>query len=194
MDVFGDMYLADRPLPEFNLEKANALLKEAGYNGEEIEYRTQNAYYTNQIETAQVLVSMWKKAGLNVKLAVNENWTQVVEDNESRHIFDGSFSAYYPDPMGQFWRRFGPDGGWATNKYYVVSPDMIALGNTLATEADTAKRRVVFADMLDRFKTDPNGTPLHKLTWFERVLAGTTYDPLPTEYLDLTTSSLTLEK
>ena len=29
MDVFGDMYLADRPIPEFNIEKAKALLAEA---------------------------------------------------------------------------------------------------------------------------------------------------------------------
>ncbi|MFT4962245.1 MAG: peptide/nickel transport system substrate-binding protein [Paracoccaceae bacterium] len=58
MDVFRGMYLADRPLPEFNVEKAKTLLAEAGYNGEEIEYRTQNSYYTNQIETAQILVSM----------------------------------------------------------------------------------------------------------------------------------------
>lgn len=194
MDVFGDMYLADRPIPEFNVEKAKALLAEAGYNGEEIEYRTQNAYYTNQIETAQILVSMWKKAGLNVKLAVKENWGQVNEDNETRHIFDGSFSAYYPDPMGQFWRRFGPSGGWASNKFYIVDPEMIALGDTLATETDTAKRRVIFAEMLDRFAVDPNGSALHKLTQIYGVRSGVSYIPLPNETLDLTTSSLTLAK
>lgn len=194
MDVFGDMYLADRPLPEFNIEKAKALLKDAGYNGGEIEYRTQNAYYTNQIETAQILVSMWKKAGLNVKLAVKENWGQVTEDNETRHIFDGSFSAYYPDPMGQFWRRFGPSGGWASKKMYLINPEMLALGDALATEADVAKRRVIFADMLDRFNVDPNGAALHKLTQIYGVRTGVDYNPMPNVTLDLTTSSLTLVK
>lgn len=194
MDVFGDMYLADRPLPEFNVEKAKVLLTEAGYQGEEIEYRTQNAYYTNQIETAQILVSMWKKAGLNVKLSVKENWGQVNEDTETRHIFDGSFSAYYPDPMGQFWRRFGPSGGWATKKFYTVSPEMTAMGEQLATEIDTAKRRVLFADMLDQFAVDPNGAALHKLTQIYGVRTGVTYMPLPNTRMNLTTSNLTLEE
>ena len=83
MPVFGEMYLADRPLPEFNVEKAKALLKEAGYNGEEIVYRSQAGYYTNQGETAQILVAMWKKAGLNVRLDMVENWGQVYEDTPS---------------------------------------------------------------------------------------------------------------
>lgn len=194
MDVFGDMYLADRSLPEFNLDKAKALLAKAGYAGQEIEYRTQNAYYTNQGETAQILVSMWKKAGLNVKLAVKENWAQVTEDNESRHIIDGSFSAYYPDPIGQFWRRFGPAGGWATGNYYVVSQDMIDLGDKLATESDTTVRRAIFADMLDRFEADPDGALLHKLTQIYGIGSGVSYNPLPTEYLDLTAASLKLEQ
>ncbi|MFT5343903.1 MAG: peptide/nickel transport system substrate-binding protein [Paracoccaceae bacterium] len=113
-----------------------------------------------------------KKTGLNVKLAVKENWGQVTEDTESRHIFDGSFSAYYPDQMGQFWRRFGPSGGWATNEYYIISPEMIALGEQLATEIDTAKRRVLFTDMLDQFEVGPNGAALHKLTQIYGVLTG----------------------
>lgn len=194
MDVFGDMYLADRPIPEFNLNKARALLTEAGYDGEEITYRTQNAYYTSQIETAQILVSMWKKAGLNVTLAVKENWGQINEDTETRHIFDASFSAYYPDPMGQFWRRFGPSSGWAQNGYYDIDPEMIALGDILATEADTAKRREVFADMLDRFQVNPNGALLHKLTQIYGVKQGITYNALPSAYMDLTTLGVSLDQ
>jgi peptide/nickel transport system substrate-binding protein len=111
MDVFGDMYLEDYPMPEYNVEKARALLAEAGYQGEEIVFRVLPAYYTKQLETAQILQAMWAEAGLNVKLEIKENWTQITEDTETRHIIDGSFTAYYPDPMGQFWRRFGPNSG-----------------------------------------------------------------------------------
>ncbi|PCI85416.1 MAG: oligopeptide ABC transporter oligopeptide-binding protein [Hyphomicrobiales bacterium] len=194
MQVFGKMYLADRPIPEFNIEKAQKLLKEAGYNGEEIVYRTQNSYYTSQIETAQILVAMWKKAGLNVKLAVKENWGQVTEDNETRHIFDASFTAYYPDPMGQFWRRFGPTGGWAQNDVYINTEEMIVLGKTLATETDTAIRRDVFTTMLDKFETNPRGAVLHELTQIYGVRKGLTYSPLSTSYMDFTTAGVSVEK
>ena len=125
MDVFGDMYLADRPVPEFNLDRAKALLKDAGYKGQEIVYRSQQAYYTNQGPTAQILVSMWKKAGLNVRLDMKENWGQIMEDTDDRHIFDGSFSAYYPDPVGQVWRRFGPNGSWAQKGIYANNPEFL---------------------------------------------------------------------
>ena len=137
---------------------------------------------------------MWKKAGLNVTLAVKENWGQVSDDTETRHIFDASFTAYYPDPIGQFWRRFGPSGGWAQGGSYEISPEMIALGNTLATEIDTAKRREVFADMLDRFELDPNGALLHKLTQIYGVKKGVTYNPLPSEYMDLTTLGVSFDQ
>ncbi|MEM5477898.1 ABC transporter substrate-binding protein [Pacificibacter sp. AS14] len=190
MPTFGDMYLADRPQPEYNVEKAKALLKEAGYKNQEIVYRVLNGYYTKQLETAQVLQSMWQEAGLNVKLEVKENWDQINEDTETRHIFDGSFTAYYPDPMGQFWRRFGPNGGRA-GSHFIITPEMLALGEVLATSTDTSERRAVFAEMLDTFEADPNGAILHALAGFKGIRADRlSYDPIASEYMDLTTDSV----
>ena len=190
MPTFGDMYLADRPQPEFNVEKAKALLKDAGYQNQEIVYRVLNGYYTKQLETAQVLQSMWQDAGLNVKLEVKENWDQINEDTETRHIFDGSFTAYYPDPMGQFWRRFGPNGG-RSGSHFIISPEMLALGKVLETSTDTQERRKVFAQMLDNFETDPNGALLHSLAGFQGIRSDRlSYDPIASEHMDLTTDGV----
>ena len=190
MPTFGEMYLADRPLPEYNVEKAKALLQEAGYQNQEIVYRVLNGYYTKQLETAQVLQSMWQDAGLNVKLEVKENWDQINEDNETRHIIDGSFTAYYPDPMGQFWRRFGPDGGRAGSHFF-ISPEMLALGEILETSTDTQERRKVFAQMLAIFEQNPNGAILHALAGFTGIRADRlSYDPIASEHMDLTTDSV----
>lgn len=190
MPIFGDMYLADYPMPEYNVEKAKALLEDAGYDGEEIVYRVLAGYYTKQMETAQVLQSMWAEAGLNVKLEVKENWSQILEDTETRHIFDGSFSAYYPDPMGQFWRRFGPNSG-LEGSYWHNTPEMLALGETLATSTDIDERRAAFREMLDRFEENPNGALLHTLAGFMAVRSDRLeMDPIPSEYLDLTTDGV----
>lgn len=191
MKSFGEMYLADRPAPSFDPERAKALLKEAGYQGERISYRTMNAYYTNEIETAQILQAMWSAVGLNVQLDVKETWAQIDEDTPDRAIFNASFTAYYPDPMGQFWRRYGTNSSWAAAKYFAVDADQARLGETLTSSMDVSERRAAFNEMLDRFDSNPHGSALHLLTQFfgvndERL----TMNALPTNYLDLTTTGI----
>ncbi len=193
MPIFGEMYLDDRPKPEFNLEKAKQLIEEAGYNGEEIVYRSQQGYYTNQGETAQILVAMWKKAGLNVRLDMVENWDQVYEDTPDRGIFDGSFTAYYPDPVGQVWRRFGANSGWVSRGMYTNNEDFLKLGAELESNVDTSERRELFAQLLDNFDADPHGTPLHALTQFYGIREGVNWKPYPTQYMNLTTAELSFE-
>lgn len=188
MDVFGDMYLADRPKEAFDVEKARALLAEAGYDGEEIVYRSQQGYYTNQGPTAQILVAMWKQAGLNVRLDMVENWGQVYEDGVM--IFDGSFTAYYPDPVGQIWRRFGPNGSWVQRGMYTLNDEFVALGTVLQSNPDTGVRRETFVKLLDNFEMDPHGTTLHALTQFYGKRDDVSWEPYPTQYMNLTTEEL----
>ena len=190
MDVFGDMYLADRPKSEYDLAQAKALLQEAGYDGEEIVYRSQQGYYTNQGQTAQILVSMWKQAGLNVRLDMVENWDQIYEDTPDRGIFDGSFTAFYPDPVGQIWRRFGPNGSWAQRGIYELDETFVELGRELQSNPDVQARREVFAQMLDAFKANPHGTPLHALTQFYGVRDNVEWSPYPVQYMNLTNAEL----
>lgn len=193
MPVFGAMYLEDYPMPEYSVEKAKALLAEAGYAGEEIVFRVLPGYYTKQLETAQVLQSMWKETGLNVKLEVKENWDQITEDTETRHIIDGSFTAYYPDPMGQFWRRFGPNSGKDVS-YWNNTPEMLEMGKVLATSVDIDERRATFRAMLDNFEQNPHGALLHTLAGFMAIRSDRlSMDPIPSEYMDLTTVGVTLK-
>jgi len=188
LKTFGDMYLQDRPVDEYDPPKAKQLLKEAGYHGQEIVWRTQHNYYTKQGETAQIVQSMWKAVGLNVKLEFKENWTQVLADTPDRAIIDASSGAYYPDPLGQFWRRLRPRGSFANQKFFTVSPDMAALGEELSTSIDTAQRRKVFAQMLDKFDQDPNTANFYTAAHFIGVRKDRlSYSALPAEYLDLTT-------
>jgi peptide/nickel transport system substrate-binding protein len=190
MDVFGEMYLADRSPEEYNPEKAKELLKEAGYKGEEIVYPTQQGYYTNQGETAQILAAMWKKVGLNVKVNMVENWSQVYADDPKRGVFDGSFTAYYPDPVGQIWRRFGSNSGWVARGMYKNNDEFLKLGSVLESNPDTKVRRKVFAQLLDNFEKDPHGTTLHALTQFYGKRDDVKWKPYPTQYMNLTTAEL----
>ena len=48
------MFVEGWTVPEYDLKKAQALLKAANYKGEPIPFRVLNNYYTNQVATAQI--------------------------------------------------------------------------------------------------------------------------------------------
>lgn len=110
--TFGELYLATAGEKLYDPAKARALVKASGYRGEPIVWRIQAGYYTQELVVTQAVASMLKAAGLNVKIEVKENWTQVEAPGRDRMINNASFSAYYsayyPDPVAQLWRRLKP--------------------------------------------------------------------------------------
>lgn len=194
MKSFGDMFLEDQPKPEFNPEKAKKLLKEAGYKGEKIQYRILNNYYTLERPISQALVSMWRNVGLNVYISVKENWAQVVENTPERMVRNASFTAFYPDPVGQFWRRFSPSSGWMAQDYFKMSDRFQELGFQLEAETDVQKRRTIFKEMLDIFDADPKGTPLLQLVMLYGLGDGFEWSAGPSQVMDLTATGLKITK
>ena len=191
--LFGDMYLKDWPALEYNPEKARALLKQAGYKGEEIHYRVLSNYYTLELSTAQILLEMWKEVGLNVKLDVKENWSQIEEDSESRGIHNASNSAVYPDPVGQIWRRYGPHGGMQ-NRGEWTNEEFNRLGGVLETSTVLSERRDAMRGMLEIFhNTDPAATPLYAVPMFYGKRDNFEWEALSTEYMSLRADNLSFK-
>ncbi|MCI0366611.1 MAG: ABC transporter substrate-binding protein [Phycisphaerales bacterium] len=193
MKAFGEMYVSEHDGAKYDPAAAKALLKEAGYNGEEISYRYLQDYYTNEVATAQVLASMWKDVGLNIKLELKENWAQVEEpsSDEGRGVTNVSNTAYFADPLGQLYRLYGPDGlvqppGWWK------SDEFNKWGEVLLT-TDKAKRREAAAKMLHIYEMDPPGTYLHLLTMFYGKRKDFTWTPTDTAFMDLRAGALKLE-
>ena len=165
-EFYGPMFIENWTVPEYNLATARALLKEAGYKGEPIPYRLLNNYYTNQVATAQVLVEMWRQAGLNVQIEMKENWQQIFDGNGQRAVRDWSNSAGYNDPISSIVAQHGPQGqqqqvGEWTNE------EMNKLSGALEVETDMAKRRAMFRRMLEICeREDPAYTVLHQNATF----------------------------
>jgi peptide/nickel transport system substrate-binding protein len=165
-EFYGPMFVEDWKVPEFNLAKAKALLKEANYKGDPIPYRLLSNYYTNQVSTAQVLVEMWRQAGLNVQIEMKENWQQVFDTNTQRGVRDWSNSAGFNDPISSIVAQHGPQGqqqqvGEWTNE------EMNKLSDLLETETDMAKRKAMFRRMLEICeREDPAYTVLHQNATF----------------------------
>lgn len=165
-DYYGDMMVSDWAAPKYDPAEAQALLKAAGYKGDPIPYRLLNNYYTNQTPTAQVLVEMWKAVGLNVQIEMKENWTQVLDRNGERGVYDWSASAPFNDPVSCIVNQFGANGQvqqvglWSneeSNRMAVV----------LETSTDHAERKKAFRRMLEICeREDPVYQVLHQNATF----------------------------
>jgi peptide/nickel transport system substrate-binding protein len=190
LELFGDMFLEDYPGVEYNPERAKALLREAGYNGEKIVYRSLAGYYTLEQTVAEAVTQMWKEVGLNIDLQIKENWSQVTEDTNERNIINASCSAYYPDPVGQFWRRLGINSGLDRGNYWNSSDEIVELSRVLETSFDTEVRRETFAAMLDIFSKDPKGLYFYNLPMIYGVKDSVDWSPLPIEGMDFTVNAL----
>jgi peptide/nickel transport system substrate-binding protein len=163
---YDQMFHADWEVPRYDVAEARRLLREAGYRGEPIPYRLLNNYYTNQNATAQVMVEMWRAAGLNVQIEMRENWAQILERSPTRAVRDWSNSAPFNDPVSSLVNQHGPNGqqqqvGEWTNE------EMNRLAVELETGTDRARRRAVFRRMLEiAEREDPAYMVLHQNATF----------------------------
>ncbi|WP_421994622.1 ABC transporter substrate-binding protein [Reyranella sp.] len=165
-EFYGPMFIENWTVPAYDLAKAKELLKAANYKGDPIPYRLLNNYYTNQVATAQVLVEMWRQAGLNVQIEMKENWQQIFDAGSPRAVRDWSNSAGFNDPISSIVAQHGPQGqqqqvGEWTNE------EMNKLSVALEIETDMQKRKAMFKRMLEICeREDPAFTVLHQNATF----------------------------
>ncbi|MEJ1975087.1 MAG: ABC transporter substrate-binding protein [Acetobacteraceae bacterium] len=163
---YGEMFVQGWTVPDYDLDQARALVKQAGYKGDPIPYRLLNDYYTNQVATGQVLVEMWQQAGLNVEIGMKENWTQIMERSPSRAIRDWSNSAPFNDPVSSIVSQHGPNGEQQQYGEW-TNAEMNALSYELETSTDRPRRHAIFARMLQICeREDPAYTVLHQNATF----------------------------
>lgn len=187
---FGDLYVKDWPVPRYDPEKAKALLAEAGYAGEPIEYRSYSDYYTNETATAQALVEMWRAVGLNVNLVIKEN-TQQVYEPKGRGIRNWSNSFVYPDPVGGLWRLYGARGPVQTISHEWSNDEFNRLGKVLETSLDQSERRAAWQRMMKIYdQDDPPGVILHFNGQFYGKKKSVNWQPYPVEYMELRGANL----
>ncbi|MDH4556182.1 hypothetical protein E8F11_13555 [Pseudomonas sp. BN417] len=192
MEVFGDLFIGDFKGNPYDPEKARQLLKEAGYKGEPISYRYLQDYYAGEVNTAQILVEMWRQVGLNVTLEPKENWAQIEDDPKGRGIFNWSNSAEYPDPLGQIYRLYGPEG-WFQRNHTFQSDAFNQWGEQLKG-TDKAKRIEAMRHLLDIYeRQDPPGTYLHTLPMYYGVRSELEWTPTDNPFMDLSSRVLRIK-
>jgi len=189
-EFYADMFIRDWAVPKYDVALAKKLLKEAGYKGEAIHFRTMNNYYTNQTQTDQIMLEMWRAVGLNVQMQMAENWTQIFEKGPTRGVRGWSNSAPFSDPVSSMVNQHGPQGQqqrmgeWSNAEFNTLS-------NVLVTSVDRKERRQAFARMLEiAEREDPAYTVLHRTAVFYAKRKDITWKPSQNFLMDFRASNL----
>ena len=136
---------------------------------------------------------MWRAVGINVKLELKENWGQIEGDVAGRGVFNWSNSAEYPDPLGQIYRLYGPDGWFQVNGSY-ESAEFNEWAMKLKG-TDKPARIEAMREMLEIYeRSDPPGTFLHTLPMFYGVRSNIDWKATDTAFMDFSANSLAIKK
>lgn len=161
-EFYANMFVKDWTAPQFDLELARDLIKQTGYKGDAIPFRVLNNYYINQVSNAQIMVEMWKQAGLNVEIQMVENWGQVNSQDTARGVRDWSNSATFNDPVSSIVAQHGPNGQQQQLGEW-TNVEMNELSNFMQKSVDRAARKKAFARMLEiTEREDPAFQVLHQ--------------------------------
>jgi peptide/nickel transport system substrate-binding protein len=174
----------DRKAPEYNPDKAKALLKDAGYNGGDLTFRTSVAYYSNGRPAAEAIVDMWKKVGLNAKIEVLEQAAITEMTNAGTQVITNwSATSTLGDPDGYLWRNWGPENT-TQQKGYWKPEEFNKLGQEARSILDQTKRAANYQRMIDIFEDDAPGTVLYVPLESYGFKKGIEWTPYPIYYFD----------
>jgi len=184
------MWIKDFPEFEYNPEKARELLKEAGYNGEEIVYKLPLNYYLLSMEAAQAMQQMWGAVGLNVKLEPVENWSQVTDANSTVHIRPWSNTHRMPDPLGSFVPQWGRDSDVQRNKQdaarsWQAPARFNELQDVIVTSTDWDERQKAYREALEIWNDEAPGTMLYNPLETYAMRKDVNWQPYGLYYMDL---------
>ena len=193
-EYYASMFQKDWTVPKYDPKRAQQLIKEAGYSGAPIPFRVLNNYYTNQVQTAQVLVEMWRAVGLNIDLQMKENWQQIFDRNTPRAVRDWSNSAPFNDPVSSIVNQHGPNGQqqqageWTNSEFNTLS-------GLLEMSSDMTSRGRAFRRMLEiSEREDPAYTVLHRNVVFYGKRKDIAWKWSPTFAMDFRASNVKFAK
>jgi peptide/nickel transport system substrate-binding protein len=150
----GHFWHFDVPGPHLDLNKAKALLKEAGYKGETLELMG-NRGEVADIEGATIQAQL-KRIGVKVELKILERASALEARRQGKYMFKLAGGSDYPDPLPAYQeymcepdprKRRLNESGYCDKEYD-------ALMRKAEGEVDLEKRRAVFKQAVTKILDD----------------------------------------
>ncbi|MFH5924015.1 ABC transporter substrate-binding protein [Roseomonas xinghualingensis] len=162
------LHARDLRSPARNVERAKALLREAGVTAPvQVELMVANSPELRQV--AEVMQSMAAEAGFDLRIAATEFASSL------QAAARGDFQAYLnqwsgrPDPDGNVWTFLHSRGAQNDGKY--SNPEVDALLDQTRTESDPAKRAALYAQAFRKVLSEDHA---RIYMWHPKIIAAHT--------------------
>lgn len=154
-------YDGDHPVPARDLDKARALMKEAGYESLDVEVQVAN----NPVQTQmmQVVQAMAGEAGFNVKLKSMEFASLLADQSAGNYQASQVGWSGRVDPDGNIHQFMTCGGGINDSKY--CNPEVDALLDAARTSTDLEVRKDKYDAARDILNADMPIIYLYHVTW-----------------------------
>ena len=183
LKAFGAMYNAERKGYVYDPVRARALVKASGYDGKTLSLRVIPNYYLNGTEVAQILLEMWKAAGIDVKLDLVDNFKQVRGKGVEMYLWSNTYRI--PDPSGSIIVLYGPNSQMQKgHNLWKAPPEFNEAANAVLTNTDVKPRYTAFQRMLDIFEDEMPITVLYNPSYTYASKRTFDWKPTPILYMD----------
>lgn len=155
-------YSKANPMPARDIAAAKALIAQTGMKTVPVELTYENSLTDSRV--AQIVQSMAKEAGFDVKLLPLETTTAI------ERYLAGNFEMYIGnwsgrgDPDPTLYAFFSCNGGQNVNKY--CNKELEGVLNQARAEVDIPKRKALYQKATGIYLTDLPSIPLYHPNWF----------------------------
>ena len=156
---YGTSYDPNRPLLEYNVEKARALVAASGYDGSPITYRT-GSYYANSIPAMMMMIEMWKEVGINIVPEIVAPGTSVPDDKV--WIRTWSNGQWLTDAVTTLVSEFGPRRGIQERWGWKAPQEFNDLCDQVEQTPDGPERLAAFNRLRDIFDEETPAVLLYQ--------------------------------
>ena len=150
----GHTWYFDLPSPQYDLNKARALLKESGYKGETLELMG-NRGEVADVEGAVVQAQL-RKIGIKVELKILERASALEARRQGKYMFKLAGGSDYPDPLPAYeeYTCEADQRKRRLNESGYCDKDYDALFRKAESEIDLDKRRGLFRQVVAKLLDD----------------------------------------
>lgn len=156
---YGDYFDPDRQRAvPYDAEQAAAYLAASDYDGEELLWHITRGFYPNYEIAAEFMVEQWAELGINVRIALKDNFSLAYE--RPFHLLNMSMSSEFSgDPYRPLWMDWGPLSSRvrASHNTWEMTPEFDALGNAFEQAQGFEDRYAAYLELVAEWERQTPG-------------------------------------
>ena len=188
---YGESYDPHRRALEYDIEEAKRLVKESGYDGTPITYRTMGNYYANAVPALMMMIEMWKAIGVNVVPEIYAPGTTAKDEDTWMRNWSNGLSL--TDAMNTIVSEFGPGRAVQERWGWDAPEEFNELAVKVAQLPDGPERFDAFNRMRDIFEEEAPAVILYQPLDVYGARKDVNWSPVSFETMELRAHNLSFE-